>query len=82
MKEICANCVWFRPEPATPINPNAPVVKEQEIKKRSVKKSLLGGAVGLQFMENVKQFFKTQIMKPKYMILALSQTQIVQRLMI
>ncbi len=43
MKENCANCIWFRPEPATPINPNAPVAKEREIKQTIGEKMALRG---------------------------------------
>ncbi|MFA4922836.1 MAG: hypothetical protein WC557_01440 [Ignavibacteriaceae bacterium] len=43
MKEICGNCIWFKGEPATPINPNAPVVQEQEIKKTIGEKIALRG---------------------------------------
>lgn len=44
MSEKCGNCVWFKGEPATPINLNAPVVQEQEAKQTlSQKLALRGG---------------------------------------
>lgn len=45
MNEKCGNCTWYRPEPKTPIRPNAPVVKEQEaIKTLEQKTALRGGS--------------------------------------
>lgn len=43
MKEICANCMWFKTEPQTPLNPNAPVVVENEVKQTLAQKSALRG---------------------------------------
>mgnify|MGYP001615517275 FL=1 len=43
MKENCGNCIWFKGEPTTSINPNAPVAKEQEIKQTIGEKIALRG---------------------------------------
>ena len=43
MKEICANCIWFRPEPGTPIDPNASVVVEQETDQSLAQKAAHSG---------------------------------------
>lgn len=43
MSEKCGNCIWFKGEPATPINPNAPVAQEQEAKQTLSQKSALRG---------------------------------------
>mgnify|MGYP001588555753 CR=1 len=45
MSEKCGNCIWFRGEPQTQINPNAPVIKEDEAKQTiSQKIGLRGGS--------------------------------------
>ena len=82
MSERCGNCIWFKGEPQTPINPSAPVVKEQGAKKFIGEKIALRGAVGLLFMENAKQFFKMLTMKPKSMTLEHYQVQVVLQRMI
>ena len=43
MKETCGNCIWFKGEPATPINPNSPVAIVQEIKQTVGEKIALRG---------------------------------------
>jgi len=43
MREICGNCIWFRPEPGTQINPNAPVIVEQQIRQIIGEKIALRG---------------------------------------
>jgi len=43
MSEGCGNCIWFKGEPQTPINPSAPVVQEQDTKKSIGEKIALRG---------------------------------------
>lgn len=43
MKENCGNCIWFKGEPQTPINPKAPVAQELEIKQTVGQKIALRG---------------------------------------
>ena len=43
MKENCGNCIWFRGEPETSINPKAPVAQEQDIKQTIGQKAALRG---------------------------------------
>lgn len=45
MSEKCGNCIWFRGESSTSINPNAPVAQELEAKQTlSQKLALRGGS--------------------------------------
>lgn len=43
MKEICGNCFWFRPEPTTPIDPNAPIIKSREAGKTRAQRVVESG---------------------------------------
>lgn len=44
MKETCGGCIWFKAEPETPINPNAPVAQEYQIKTIKDRSALNGGS--------------------------------------
>lgn len=61
MKENCGNCTWFKGEPATPINPNAPVVQEQEAKQTLSQKSALRGGSRLPVYGKCKAVFQDTV---------------------
>jgi hypothetical protein len=44
MREACGNCTWFKAEPETLMNPNAPVAIDHETKTMKHKSALDGGS--------------------------------------